>query len=163
MPSEQLGLRGVFAFQLLRNGLVIAEHAFNNLVTTAGKNSLLDVGFRNQTQLPNWYIGLVNNSGWTAFDVTDTMASHAGWTEFTTYSQSTRVAWSPAAAAAGSISNSTPAQFDMTGSGTLKGIFIASNNTKSGTSGTLWSAGAFSGLVNVENADQLKITYTLNS
>jgi hypothetical protein len=51
----------------------------------------------------------------------------------------------------------------MNASGTVKGIFITSNNTKSGTSGKLWSTALFSADVPVVNGDQLKITYTLNA
>lgn len=163
-PDDRMGMRGRWVVEHIRNGEKIGEYAIPNLITTAGKNHLLDVGFRAQTQISAWYIGLVDNTSFTAFDVADTMASHAGWIEFSSgYSQSTRVAWSPTAAAAGSISNSTAAQFDMTASGTLKGIFVTSGSAKNGTTGTLWSGAAFSGTVPVSNGDQLKVTYTVSS
>lgn len=161
--SEQVGPRGFFGIQLIRAGKTIVDQLFPNTITNLGKNSWLDVYFRNQTQLPNWYIGLVDNSGWTAFDAADTMSSHAGWTEFTTYSQANRVAWGVVAAASQSITNTTAATFDITGSATLKGIFVTSNNTKGGTTGTLWTGAAFASTVPVVNGDQLKVTYTVNT
>jgi hypothetical protein len=163
VPVDSFTPAGRFTFQIVRKGNVIYSEEFNNLVTTGGKNAALDIVFRNQTQIAAWYIGLVNNAGWTAFDAGDTMSSHSGWAEFTSYSQSTRVSWTTVAASGGSISNTTQAQFDITASGTLKGIFVTSGSAKGGTTGTLWSAGAFSGVVNVDNGDQLKIIYTVNS
>jgi hypothetical protein len=93
----------------------------------------------------------------------DTMGSHAGWTEFTSYSQANRVAWGPGAAGSQSITNGTPATFDITGSGTVKGIFVANQNTKGGTTGTLWATALFPSDVPVVNTDQLKVTYTVNA
>ena len=119
--------------------------------------------FHGTTAIATWYIGLVDNSGFTAFAEADTMSSHGGWNEFTTYSESTRVEWTEDAAASKSITNSTVVTFNITGSGTLKGAFITSDSTKSGTSGTLWATAAFGSTVPVVNTDQLKITYTVNS
>ncbi len=139
------------------------EDAFHNDITNIGKNSLLDSYFRNQTQPASWYFGLVDNSGFSAFAAGDTMSSHAGWTEFTTYSDSTRVQWVTVAASAQSITNSSVSTFNINGSGTVKGIFVTSVSTKSGTTGTLWSTAAFTSAVPVSNGDQLKITYTVNA
>lgn len=146
-----------------KNGKVKHTEDFHNDITNAGKNALLDSFFRNQTQPATWYFGLVDNSGWTAFAAGDTMGSHSGWNEFTTYSDSTRVAWAPDAASSQSITNSTVSTFNINGSGTLKGIFVTSNSTKSGTTGTLWSTAAFTSTVPVTNGDQIKITYAVNA
>lgn len=161
--EDFVGPQGFFGVELWRNGQKILDMIAPNTVTDVGKNSWLDVYFRNQTQLASWYIGLVDNSGWTAFSTSDTMSSHSGWTEATGYSQSTRVAWSVGAASGNSITNGTAATFDLTGSATLKGIFVTSGSAKSGTSGILWTGAAFASTVPVSNGDQLKITYTVNS
>lgn len=163
LESQALKLRGRYQVQHIRGEEVIGVLDFKNDIVTVGKNGLLDIMFRNQTQIASWYFGLVNNSGWTAFDNADTMSSHSGWTEFTSYDESTRVQWSPAAAASASISNTTVATFSINASGNLKGIFVASNSTKSGTTGTLWSTAAFGSVVPVSNGDQLKVTYTVNA
>lgn len=162
--NDPVGIKGKWVLEHFRNGVKINEYAMPNLVTTVGKNHALDVVFRAQTQISAWYIGLVDNTSFTAFDVADTMASHAGWIEFSSgYSQATRVQWSPTAAAAGSITNSTAAQFDITATAILKGIFVTSGSAKNGTTGTLWSGAAFAANVSVANADQLKLTYTVSS
>lgn len=146
----------------IRDGKVIGVYDTCNGIVDVGVNSLLDVGFRNQTQISTWYMGLVDNSGFSAFAAADTMGSHSGWNEFTNYSESVRQTWSPAAASSRSISNSTAVEFSIDGSGTVKGIFVTSDDTKSGTTGTLWATAAFSSNVSVVNGDVLKITYTIS-
>lgn len=137
---------------------------FANDITNEGKNDILDVYFSDGTQTAsgNWRIGLVNASGFTAFAATDTLASHGGWTELTTYSQGTRPAWGPGNPATQSITNAAAVQFDMTGTATVQGIFIPNDSTKGGTTGILWSTAPFSPTVPVVNGDQLRVTYTLS-
>jgi hypothetical protein len=134
-----------------------------NGITNVGKNHALDVIFAAATQVATWYIGLIDNSGFTALAAADTMGSHAGWNEFTTYSEATRQEWDEDAAASQSITNSSPVTFSINGSGTVKGIFVTSGSAKSGTTGTLWSTGLFSSNIAVVNGDSLKITYTVNA
>lgn len=140
-------------------------YSLENDITNEGKNLILEVMFKDGTQIASssWFIGLISNSGYSALAAGDTMASHSGWTEFTAYSQSTRVAWGPGTPASQSITNASPATFDINGSGTLKGIFVTSNSTKSGTTGKLWATGLFAADVPVSNGDQMKITYTVSS
>jgi hypothetical protein len=159
--SEMLA-KGKFTLQHIREGEVIGEYEFPNGITDAGMNSILGIMFHSDTQITTWYIGLIDNSGFSALANGDVMSSHAGWNEFTTYSQSTRVAWSPGASSSRSITNGTTSDFSITGSGTMKGIFIVNNSTKSGTTGTLWSTAAFGSTVAVLNGDTLKVTYTVS-
>lgn len=134
-----------------------------NGIVDEGIEHLLDVGFHGASQVGTWYIGLVDNSGWTAFDDEDTLSSHAGWTESTSYTEANRVEWDEDAAASRAISNSTTANFSINATGNLKGIFISSNNVKStGNTGTLWSTAAFSSVVATANGDTLKVTYTIS-
>lgn len=135
-----------------------------NAVVTVGLNSLLDVYLRNQTQIASWYLGLVDNSGFTAYAAADTMSSHTGWTESVAYSNANRVTWSPAAAASASISNTSTSDFTINGTATVKGIFLTSSNTKSGTTGTLFATASFTGgNQTVNSGDTLKVTYTVNA
>jgi hypothetical protein len=133
-----------------------------NQITTVGLNKLLDVMFHNDTQVATWYIGLVDSSP--TYAAGDTMASHAGWTEYTEYSETNRQTWTEDAAAAGSITNSTTVDFSMNATGTVAGMFLVSDSTKSGTAGMLWSGLNFSGgNQSVSNGDTLKVTYTLTA
>lgn len=94
----------------------------------------------------------------------DTMASHAGWTEVTAYDEANRVAWSGAAASGQSRTNSgSPASFTINASVTVGGLFMASNNTKGGTTGVLMGAGAFTGGdKSLNSGDTLEATMSLS-
>lgn len=133
-----------------------------NGITDVGINHLLDTTFDAGAATATWYMGLVDNSGFTAFADGDTSASHTGWNEFTTYSEATRPIWNPDAASSRSISNGTSTDFSINGSGTVKGIFVISNNVKSGSTGILWATAAFASTVGVTNGDVLKVTYTIS-
>lgn len=135
----------------------------DNLVTTAGKNDLLTNYFKGSSYTAAFYVGLVDNASFSAYAAGDTMSSHAGWLESTAYSNSTRPALTLGTAASGSIDNSaSKASFTINASATLDGAFIATNSTKGGTTGVLYSCGAFSGGDRtVANGDTLQIQATL--
>lgn len=149
-------------FQQYRNGVLIDEDLTHNGVTIGGKNSLFNIMFGSATQLTTWYFGLIDNSATTLNDTTDTMASKS-WAENTAYSETVRQTWSPGSASAGSITNATAATFTVNATGTLYGMFLCSNNVKSGTTGTLWSTAAFSTAKSVASGDTVKLTYTLSA
>lgn len=144
-----------------RNGRrkILGVHNGWNDVTIVGKNHLLDVVFGKGTpvtQVDPWYIGLVNNSPSPVFAEADTLASHSGWAEFSSYSGN-RKAWDDADSANKIKGTTTVSTFTMSGSGTINGIFIASVDT--GTSGILWATGSFDTIVTVVSSDELKVTY----
>jgi len=117
-----------------------------NLMVTVGKNDNLDKWLSGSAYTAAWYLGLISSVSYGAGVVAaDTMASHAGWTEFVGYSNANRptTAWS--AAAAGSKSLSSGAVFNINAAGTVKGSFLVSNNTKNGTTGILATGGTFAG------------------
>jgi len=139
------------------------HEAFDNLVTTAGKNDMLDKYLAGSSYTAAWYVLLIGSTSYTTgAAVTDTMASHGGWAEDVEYSQAARptTAWS--AAAAGSKALSSAAVFSINGDGTtIKGCGLNSVATKSGTTGTLFSAGLFTGGDKVlANGDTLNVSYT---
>lgn len=159
---QKLEIGGLFQFQLFSpNGDLITSIRFRNGITNVGVAHAYDCVFHEGSQITDWYIGLIDNSGYTALAAADTMASHAGWNEFTTYSDATRIAWDEAATAARTITSSAAAEFSINGSGTVKGAFLVSNSTKSGTTGVLWSTGIFSNPPPVANGETLKVTYSL--
>jgi hypothetical protein len=114
----------------------------SNLLTTACRDYALDAAFSAATQTTTWYLGL-KNVGTGA--VTDTSASHAGWTEYTNYSEANRQTWTEAGVSGQRITNSaSPAVVTISGGGgTIGGVFLISNNTKGGTTGTLCSVSDF--------------------
>jgi hypothetical protein len=145
------------------DGNLKGTYEFPNGIVDVGLNHILETEFGGGAQVSTWYIGLVDNSGWSAFADADTLSSHAGWTESTNYTESNRVTWADDAASSRSKTNSTTADFSINASGNLKGIFVSSNNVKStGNTGTLWSTAAFSSVVATANGDTLKVTYTVS-
>lgn len=165
--SDNLPLKGKYQIEHRdKDGNLKGIYDIPNGITNEGKNHALDALFHAATQITTWYIGLIDNSGFTALAATNTAAginSTNGWNEFTTYTEGARQEWTEGAAASQSITNSTPATFSISGGGTVKGIFIVSSSTKSGTSGTLWSTALFASNIAVINGDSLKITYTVNA
>lgn len=173
-PGTILTMSGVFTCRLLdpvfaRRGSrrrVIGhtlrdEWAFHNAAVTAGLNYLLDAGFRAQTAVTTWYIGLIDNTGFSALAAADTMASHAGWSEFTSYSQTARPSWTISnAAASGSLASSSATSFTISADGTIRGMFLTSLSTKSGATGTLWATATESAGRAVANLQTLEVFYT---
>lgn len=132
------------------DGVELWREEFDNLVTTQGKNFLLDNGLAGSAYTAAFFLGLISSVGFTAVAAGDTMASHAGWQEAglavaPAYSEGTRRTAAWAAASAGSKALSAGLVYTFTGAGTVKGSFLTTVATKDGTTGTLYSAGLFSG------------------
>jgi hypothetical protein len=183
--SDQLTPHGRFVVEHWRDGRKIAEYAMPNYITDEGRQRLLEVMFHGGTAITSWWMGLVSSASFTAYAQADCYAQIGGtngWTEFTNYtddgnsnSASTRPAWGAGAATVNThvaqVTNATTAVFDITNSGTVKGLFIVGgaagcqtkgDNAASG--GRLWAAAAFTaGDVAVQNGDQLKVTYTVTA
>lgn len=160
---SKIGLHGnPFVEHTDKDGRLKGLFDIDNGIVDVGINHLLDVGFDGGTQITTWYTGLVDNSGFTAFSNSDTMASHTGWSESTAYSEANRPEWTAGTPSSRSITNASTVDFSINATVTIKGIFITSDNTKSGTTGTLWSTAAFASNVSAQNGDTLKVTYTLS-
>lgn len=137
----------------------------HNLITTVGKNDLLDKYLKGAAYTQTFRMGL---KGAGAADATDTQASHAGWLEVglanaPTYTGNRKDVTMGSAAAGSSVS---PGQaFAITSSGTVAGCFTNNGGsaTKDNTTGILFSAGDFSeGNRAVLNGDTITVTYTLS-
>lgn len=143
-------------------GKLIGVYRVPNGIVDVGMNHILETEFHAGSPSTTWYIGLVDNSGWTDFPDADTMGSHSTWSESTVYSAGTRPQWTMGAASSRQITNASTVDFSINGSATLKGIFIVDDNTKSGTSGVLWATASFASTVSVSSGDTLKVTYTVS-
>jgi hypothetical protein len=161
---HQLQWKNPFSAMHMRkiNGVYRCINVVNgwNGVTVVGKNHLLDVVFGNATpvtQVDPWYIGLINQSPTPVLDEGDTLASHSGWSEFTSYSGGVRLEWDDSDAASKVKGSDTTSDFTISASGEVHGILVAS--VSSGTSGILWATGSFDASITVVNTDVLKITY----
>lgn len=154
-----------FAYsELIRceNSFVAWEEKVRNIVTTEGKNDQLTQYFKGSAYTAAFFIGLVNNAGFTAYAAGDTAAQIGGtngWAEGTPYSNATRVAWVGGAASGGSIDNSgSVGVFTINATQTVRGGFVATSSTKNGTSGKLYGAVDFSAARSVVSGDSLQTT-----
>ena len=146
------------------NGKLKWSDTIENLVTTVGKNDALDKYLAGSAYTAAWYVGLISSTSYTTgVAVGDTSASHGGWAEDQNYTEGSRptAAWS--AASAGSKALSSALAFSINASTTIKGCFLISNATKGGATGTLFSAGLFTGGDKVVgNGDALNVSYSLS-
>jgi len=172
---------GRFVLEHWREGKLLGTYELPNGITNEGKDHLLDVVFDSGTQITTWYLLLIDDANFTALADDDTYddinQAGNGWDEFTDYtdpgnadSTVTRPEWAPDEPSAQSITNSTVEQFDITGSGTVKGVGVVGGGTNSSdkgdhaADGTLWATALFSGGdVPVTNGDALKVTYTVSA
>lgn len=134
-----------FDVQCRRNRKLVWRDFFHNTVMTAGKNDLLDKYFGGSSYTAAWYMGLIQSDSYSAIAAADTMASHAGWQECTTYDEASRPTCAFSAASGGSKALSAALSFTISASKTVKGAFIVTNATKGSTTGVLYSAGLFTG------------------
>ena len=182
MPvASGLGLRGLFVVEHWRGNDRFNEYHFRNDITNEGRNKLLNVMFDAGTQVTTWYLGIINNVGFTALannDIYDDIDQAGnGWGEFKSYtdannsdSTTTRPVWQTDPAASQSISNTTTSIYDITGIGIVKGLFTVGGGTSPELKGdhivgsTLWATALFTiGDVPVQIGDQLKVTYTVSA
>ena len=136
-----------------------------NLVVNVGLQYMAGVALTSTAQITSWYLGLYGAGASNSPAAGDTMSSHAGWTEVTAYSESTRPAATFAAATNANpsvVTNSaSKATFTINGTTTVGGAFLTSGSAKSGTTGTLFSAADFQspGDRAVVSGDVLNVTY----
>lgn len=159
---------GIYRIQCLdKDGNLKWEDSMHNLVVNEGVQDMNTKYFKGAAYTAAFFLGLVTGPGsGTTFAAGDTLASHAGWTEFTNYSGTRKaVTFGTATTANPSvISNSaSSSQFTVSGAGgTVGGAFLCT--VTSGTSGVLFSAADFQspGDRVVVSGDILNVTYTFS-
>lgn len=158
----RINLEDVFFVECYdKDGNLKWKDTIENLVVDEGLTDSLDKYFKGSAYTAAHYCGLTG--GTPTFAATDTMASHAGWTEVTAYTDATRPQITWGTAASGSIDNSaSKVSITINADGTtVGGAFICTDDTKGGTSGILYGGGAFSaGDKTLSNGDTLNITIT---
>ena len=170
LVNNRVGAGGVYTVECRdAQGNLKWSEEMHNLVVNVGLKDMNDKYFTGATYTAAWYLGLVTGPGaGNTYAAGDTMASHAGWTEDTGYSQSTRPAATFAAATTADPSvitnSSSVAVFSINATTTIAGAFLTSNNTKGGTTGVLFSVANFGspGDRAVVSGDTLNVTYTFS-
>lgn len=159
--EEATGRRRIMA--TLLEATPYHSEEFDNLVTTVGKNYILDNSLAGSSFTTGTvYLGM-KGSGTAAAG--DTMASHSGWSELNISSSSgVRQALTWSAASAGSKA-ATAVSFTISTAGptTVAGCFIVAGGTSANgnTTGTLVSAGDFAASRSVSTNDVVNITYSV--
>lgn len=139
---------------------------FNNLVTTVGKNDILDKYLKGSSYTQTLRMGLCGTGTKAA---ADTQASHAGWSEVGGTNAPAYTGNRPSitmGSASAGVSTSPSQAFAITSTGTVAGCFMNNGGsaTKDDTTGVLFSAGDFSGGSQaVANLDTLNVVYTLTA
>ena len=158
-----------------KDGNIKWEEEFPNLVVAVGKQLMLDTLLKGSSYtVVGPYLGLISGSTNT-FSAADTMSSHAGWSEFTNYTVGGSAVRGTAVFGSATSSGSTPTNVTTSaasaitytitgGGGTVGGCFLVTgsgaSSTQSNTSGTLYSAGAFSTAKVTTAGDTVSVTYS---
>jgi hypothetical protein len=163
--DETLSIKGYYTVECFdAEGNLKWQDSINNLVVTVGKNDMLDKYFAGTTYTAAWYMGLVDNASFSTYAAGDTLASHAGWLEFLSYTGTNRITAAWAAASAGAKAT-TSTSFNINGAGSVLGALLcttqAKNTASNGGAGILYSAGTFTGGARtVASGDVINVTWT---
>jgi hypothetical protein len=174
--AEPVGIEGHYHVVCRdADGNIKWEDGFPNLVNAVGKELMLDTllsGSSYTTVGP--FLGLISGASPT-FAAADTMASHVGWTEFTNYTVGGSAVRGTASFGSATSTGTTPTNvttktataitYTITGGGgTVGGCFLVTgsgaSSTQGNTSGTLYSAGAFSTAKITTAGDTVSVTYS---
>lgn len=174
--AETVGMEGVYVAKCYdAEGNLKWEDTIGNLVVAVGKQLMLDTLLSGSSYSATVRMGLVSGASSPTYAAADTQASHAGWLESglanaPTYSGSRPTITFGSATSSGTTptnvttkAGSAAVVFTFTGSGTVAGCFININGsaTIDDTTGTLYSAGSFTGgNKTVASSDVLNVTYS---
>lgn len=134
-----------------------------NIWVDEGLQHVLDILFVSATsQIDPWHVGLIDGTPTVAGG--DTLSSHGGWTEVTAYTEGSRQTYTDSRTGETVSNSASKASFSINSDGTtIGGAFLASDNTKGGTSGTLLSAAAFDGGdKSADDGDTINVQYDVS-
>jgi len=177
VANETLGIEGHYHVECRdKDGNLKWEESFPNLVNAIGKELMLDTLLKGSSySVTGPFLGLIGGASPTFGTGSDTMTSHAGWTEFTNYTVGGSAVRGTAVFASATSSGSTPSNVTTSaasaitytitgGGGTVSGCFLVlgsgASSTQSNTGGTLYSAGAFTTAKITTAGDTVSVTYS---
>lgn len=136
-----------------------------NVIVNGARTVIGGIVWAATSKFAGIFMGLISGTPTPA--ATDTISSHAGWTEITDYDEAVRETFVLAAVGSpGDVDNSaSPAEFNWTsGAGAaVGGVMVATVNTKGESASQLIAAAAFSGGNVTPGAGQfLQVTYGYN-
>jgi hypothetical protein len=175
--NETVGIEGFYEVKCHdKDGNLKWEDSFPNLVNAIGKQLMLDTLLKGSAYtVTGPFLGLISGASPTFGTGSDTMTSHAGWTEFTAYTVGGSAVRGTAVFASATSAGSTPSNVTTSaaasitytitgGGGTVGGCFLVTGSgavsTLSNTGGTLYSAGAFTTAKITTAGDTVSVTYS---
>jgi hypothetical protein len=175
-----------YRWGLVRDGKLLKSGFLRNTVTSQGLEKFaysligdwdydgvcgVAPSYSAETGIP-CYLGLINEASFTGISIGDTMASHSGWTEWTSYRFTSSIASNstdrrpllayaqPSAGHALFNNELALASVYITANGNIRGFFASSGQVKGTSTGYLVSAGAFTGgAVAVSSGDTFLLEY----
>ena len=160
--KETIGLSDTFVVECFDgHGNLKWIDTIKNLVVDVGLDDALDKYLKGSSYTAAHYVGLTDGTPTPAAG--QTMASHSGWVEVTAYDEANRPGATWGAVSGKSVDNSaSKAVFTIsTNTTVIGGCFVATNNTKGGSAGTLYGVGAFTaGDKTLDDNDVLNVTVT---
>lgn len=168
MTGELLQVRGGIGpagrFRLISrgwDGRLLGARTFNNGTTDQGVTHLAARMFLGAAAYATWYVGLIDNAGFSELLTTDTHQSHPGWAEYAAVYAGLRVAWAPTAAA-GRFMDAANTILSVTASGSVRGAILASSPTIGTASGqVLYATGTDTEALAVEAGGTVTVGYKL--
>lgn len=175
--QETVGMEGFYHVECRDSeGNLKWEEKFPNLVNAVGKQLMLDTLLKGSAYtVTGPFLGLISGSSPTFGTGADTMTSHPGWTEFTSYTVGGSAVRGTAVFASATTAGSTPSNVTTSsaasitytitgGGGIVGGCFLVTGpgavSTQGSTAGTLYSAGAFSTPKTTTAGDTVSVTYS---
>jgi len=170
--SDDLPIKGILNFECHdADGNLLWQEIVENLVTTVGKNQILNSAYSSSAYTSAEYMGLISSVGFTALAAGDTMSSHAGWNEAQNTGTNTpsygtvRPTLTYGAASGGVISTSSTNSFVATSAGTVQGAFVVGGSgasaTVANTGGVLMNEGTLGTPQPVISGNTVTIGHTL--
>ena len=172
---ETVGIEGHYHVECRdKDGNLKWEESFPNLVNAVGKQLMLNTLLVTASgyTLVGPFLGLIDGASPT-FAAADTMTSHGGWTEFTNYTVGGSAVRGTAVFSSATSTGTTPTNvttcaaasitYTITGAGgTVGGCFlnIGGTSAQGNTTGTLYSAGAFTTAKITTAGDTVAVTYS---
>ena len=160
MENQLFKAKGIYSFELVRDGEVIDAWDETNIVVNGGLDYILDSALSNGTSYATHYVVLFSNN---YTPIATTVITDL--TQVTTkVTESVRPTWTEAGVTSQSITNTaSPAAFTFNASETIYGAgLVHGSSTKGDTASTsLMSASKFTSSRAVISGDILNVTYTL--
>lgn len=167
METEKLNMAFGDLFEVEcfdKDGNLKWTDTIKNLVVDEGLDDALEQYFKGSGYTAAHYVGLTDGTP-TVADA-DTMASHAGWAEVVAYDEAVRQTLTLGAVSGQSVDNSaSKAVFTISANATtIGGAFISTDDTRGGSTGTLYGGGAFTaGDKTIDDDDVLNVQVTASA